>query len=162
MTTFINLFGGPGTGKSTAAAALFAQLKRKRITAELVTEYAKDIQWSGNFNDFDDQLYIFAEQNRRQRRLVGKVEYVVTDAPLLLGCVYGDTTNTFKNLVAQTFHSYNNVNYFLLREKEYIPVGRNQTKEEALLLDRDILRVLVNGVVSFDDVTHNELLEKYA
>jgi adenylylsulfate kinase-like enzyme len=39
----INLFGGPGTGKSTLAAALFTDLKMKGINAELVTEFAKDL-----------------------------------------------------------------------------------------------------------------------
>lgn len=38
----INLFGAPGTGKSTGAAYIFSQLKMKGINAELVTEFAKD------------------------------------------------------------------------------------------------------------------------
>ena len=38
----INLYGGPGTGKSTTAAALFALIKREGYNVELVTEFAID------------------------------------------------------------------------------------------------------------------------
>lgn len=45
----INLFGGPGSGKSTGAAYIFSQLKMKGINCELITEYAKDKTWEKNF-----------------------------------------------------------------------------------------------------------------
>ena len=41
----INLFGGPGCGKSTTAADLFARMKLRGLSVELVTEYAKDVVW---------------------------------------------------------------------------------------------------------------------
>ncbi len=40
-TIAINFYGGPGTGKSSMAAAIFSNLKNEGINAELVTEYAK-------------------------------------------------------------------------------------------------------------------------
>ena len=36
MTLIVNLFGVPGAGKSTGAAQVFANLKKKGINAELV------------------------------------------------------------------------------------------------------------------------------
>lgn len=41
-TLVVNLFGGPGSGKSTGAAYVFARLKMLGYNAELVTEFAKD------------------------------------------------------------------------------------------------------------------------
>lgn len=38
----INLFGAPGAGKSTGAAIVFAELKKRGVNAELVTEFTKD------------------------------------------------------------------------------------------------------------------------
>lgn len=38
----INLFGRPGSGKSTGAAYIFSKLKMHDIDAELVTESTKD------------------------------------------------------------------------------------------------------------------------
>jgi len=37
MTLVVNLYGGPGTGKSTTAAATFAELKMAGINCELVS-----------------------------------------------------------------------------------------------------------------------------
>ena len=41
----INLFGGPGCGKSTIAALLFGKLKQNGINCEMALEYAKDKVW---------------------------------------------------------------------------------------------------------------------
>ena len=40
-TLVINLFGGPGVGKSTLCASVFAKLKIMGIDCEMATEYAK-------------------------------------------------------------------------------------------------------------------------
>ena len=65
----INLYGGPGTGKSTTAAHVFALLKQRDVNAELVREYAKDIVWEGRTHllsgVFPYQLVIFSKQNKR-------------------------------------------------------------------------------------------------
>ena len=42
MAVVINLFGGPGCGKSTGAAYVFSKLKMLGVNAELTSEYAKD------------------------------------------------------------------------------------------------------------------------
>jgi adenylylsulfate kinase-like enzyme len=36
-TVAINFYGGPGSGKSTMAAAVFAELKSRNVEVELVT-----------------------------------------------------------------------------------------------------------------------------
>ena len=56
----INLFGVPGSGKSTGAAYIFSRLKMAGINAELITEFAKDKVWEGNDTIFepDNQLYL--------------------------------------------------------------------------------------------------------
>ena len=130
----INLFGQPSAGKSTTAAGVFHELKKRGINCELVTEYAKDMVWKDMpSHAFKDQIYITAKQNHRQERLRGKVDYVITDSPLLLGLIYmpEDYYEGYEELVWSIFHSYNNLNFFLERKKEYNPVGRNQTEEES-------------------------------
>lgn len=47
-TLIVNLYGGPGTGKSTGAAYIFSKLKMDGIDAEYVTEFAKDKVWEGS------------------------------------------------------------------------------------------------------------------
>lgn len=57
--------GGPGSGKSTTAAGVFYNIKKKFIHAELVTEYAKDLVWNEAEAFLNNQIYIFGEQHNR-------------------------------------------------------------------------------------------------
>lgn len=142
----INLYGGPGTGKSTTAAGLFHLMKLQSMEAELVTEYAKDLVWAERHPMFTEQDYIFAKQNHRIRRLVGKVDWAITDAPLLLGIFYildeFPGREHFEKFVKEMFMSYDNINVFLERVKPYNPNGRNQTFEEATSIDAQIKQFL--------------------
>ena len=40
-TLLVNLYAGPGAGKSTGAAYIFAKLKMAGVDCEYVSEYAK-------------------------------------------------------------------------------------------------------------------------
>jgi tRNA uridine 5-carbamoylmethylation protein Kti12 len=79
----ISMIGGPGTGKSTLAAEIFARLKRDHYDVELVTEYAKDLTWNEAQKVLQNQVYVFAKQQHRFWRLKNKVDIVVTDSPIL-------------------------------------------------------------------------------
>lgn len=146
----INLYGGPGTGKSTTAAGLFHLMKTLGYKVELVTEYAKDVVYSEHFFKLKDQLYIFTKQNHKLWKLKGKVDYVITDSPLLLSLHYfqpNDTYNEnhFKDFVKSTFDSYDNINIFLTRnvsEHPYQEYGRMQTEDEAKQIDLELIQLL--------------------
>ena len=84
----INLFGGPGIGKSTQAAGLYAIMKRNNMSVELTSEFPKVIAWEKNHSAIRDQLYITANQHRNISRLYGQVEYIIIDSPILFGLVY--------------------------------------------------------------------------
>lgn len=141
-TKVINLFGGPGTGKSTTAAAVFAQLKSLGVDCELSSEFAKDLVWEQRYDTFKDQLYIFAKQAHRLFRLVGKVDVVITDSPLFLTCYYGKDDKALSKFCIDYVERFDNANYFLVREKKYNPNGRNQTEEEAKEIDTALRYVL--------------------
>lgn len=144
----INFFGGPGVGKSTLAAGLFHKMKTNSISAELVTEYAKDVTWEGRHNLFDDQIYLLAKQNRRLARLTDHaIEFAVTDSPLLLCAAYdriaGRSFSNLTPLVLELFNSYNNINLVVERDTSfYVQVGRNQTIDQASAIDHVVLSIL--------------------
>jgi len=148
----INILGGPGTGKSTARAGLFNLMKTAGINCEEVTEYAKDLTWEQSLDKMADQLYILAKQNRKLERLKGKVEWVISDSPLLLSLHYAPLDyfpETFQNLVKELWGSYDNYNLFIKRSKPYNPVGRNQTEEEAKRIDLQIMDMLNKNNYNF-------------
>src|SRR5262245_20723095 len=61
-TLTVNLFGGPGCGKSTNAALVFGKLKNDGINVELVTEFAKELTWEGRSGALRFQPYVTAKQ----------------------------------------------------------------------------------------------------
>ena len=115
----INIFGAPGSGKSTLASGLFYKMKVNGFSVEFVQEYAKECVFEERFNIIkEDQLYVFANQNRKLFRLKDSYEYVIMDSPIILSNTYiqKDTfynLDNFKTLVSSTFHNYPNYNYFI-------------------------------------------------
>jgi AAA domain len=145
--TVVNFFGGPGTGKSTTAAELFALMKKKHYRVEMIREIAKDHVWERRDNIFREQDYIFAHQHRLQRRLVGHdIDYVVLDSALLLGLFYApdDFPPSFRTFVKDVVDSYNNINIYLQRSDSipYVEAGRNQTFEQARMVDMQVYQYL--------------------
>lgn len=137
----INLFGGPGAGKSTTAAGLFYLMKLENIKCELVTEYAKELVYEDR--NLEDGILIFAQQQRRMKRLIGKVDYIITDSPLIMSEVYQlALPESFHRLVRYTFNSFSNINVKINRVKPYQAYGRVQTEERARTLDLEINHIL--------------------
>lgn len=157
MTKYINIFGGPGVGKSTVAASLFASMKKMGLSVELVTEVAKDFVWEDRATTLTIQPYITIKQFRNLVRLKGKVDYVITDAPILLGCMYADRYAptlpvSYKQFIVDLHRQELNpsINIVLRRSFEYDQTGRYQTEEEAKELDADIMRVLNDNKVRWE------------
>ena len=88
MTTVINLFGSPNSGKSTTAAGLYYFLKMRGFHCEMVREYYKNWVWEGRTANKFDQPYIFGKQLKYESLLYEKVDYVITDSPLILPAYY--------------------------------------------------------------------------
>ena len=165
----IGIIGRNGTGKSTIASELFAKMKWAGVDVELVSEYAKELVWEQRHETFKNELYIFAKQHHRLFRLKGKVDYIITDRPLLLSIFYnnkyGDGSENFKNIVLEEIDKFNNINIFLRRTKPYVNKGRNQTEEESSAFADEILNLVKeqkNRHFEFDavkDTTSNLIMD---
>lgn len=160
----INLFSGPGVGKSTIASGLFYRLKKIGVEVEMVHEYAKDLTYEERKNVLTaDQLYIFAKQHRKLLRIKDAVDFAIVDSPLLLSSIYfDDNTNIydrelFHNLVMNTFHKYPNFNIMLCRNSAYPyqEYGRGQNEQEAIKIDCMLETLLIKRNISFERLTSN-------
>ena len=150
----VNLFGSPGSGKSTGAAYIFSHLKMLGVNAELVTEFAKDKVWENSVDVLNDQMYVFGTQHHRINRCADKVDVIVTDSPLLLSAIYNKSDllgEEFNDLVAKIAKSYTSVNYFITRSKPYNPIGRLHTEEESATISQDIKELLKKYNVSYSE-----------
>lgn len=142
-TIVINLMGGPGAGKSTVAAGIFYKLKCNGIRCELVSEYAKGLVYDNARNTMRDQIYMFGQQFHRLWEVVGQVDVIVTDSPLLMSLYYGETESEyFPQLILEQFSKFNNWMYFIERSGKYDQVGRIQTEEESISFDEKMKKDL--------------------
>lgn len=157
-TKVINLHGGPGVGKSTIATGIFSELKQAGISCEIASEYAKEITWEGTQNLLHNQVHLFGEQFRRQYRLLDKVDYIISDSPLLLNAIYleffleraekkffdSEYIYLMKQFFDESFAQFNNINFFVSRNTKYHTMqGRVHTKEESIDIDNKILDSLM-------------------
>jgi hypothetical protein len=158
QTTIVNLWGGPGTGKSTTAMHLTALLKLAGFNAEFCSEYAKGVVWEGRDYLLRDQFYILAKQHRHMSRLVGQVQFIISDSPLHLGIHYSGYDQLIKSICDRMYADFEaqgcrHINVFLRRIKSYQPEGRMQTEDEAKSIDPALWRILMDldgGFLSMD------------
>jgi len=154
----VNLFGGPGAGKSTTSAGLFFKMKNDKDinSVELVTEFAKDLVYAERIKELEpnNQLYITAKQYGRLYRLINKVDYVITDSPIIQGLMYApkEYFSSFPLLVRELFDSFDNVNIFINRVKDYRNYGRVHTEEESDAISNKILDFLDSNQISYTKV----------
>ena len=160
----VNFFGGPGCGKSTTAAWLFSELKKRQVNCEYVTEFAKDLTWEKNYDALLLQEYVFGTQSYRMARVKDKVDVLITDSPLPLSIIYNDGRlhePEFSTLVWQVFDEYTNLNFYLNRSSEYETAGRKESLTQAIEIDDKIIDFWREGKIdlSFFDVDAEDTKE---
>lgn len=162
MTTVVNLYGGPGCGKSTLAAGVYYHLKTLGISIELVREYVKAWAWRGHKIEKFDETYIFGKQLREESILYNKVDYIITDRPLNMSAVYDRYYESSGLLVdvcekvrlLQVADGIKHVDLIVKRTKEYVNDGRFETEDSAKKIDELTLTMFphLREVSTIDDV----------
>lgn len=133
-TIIVNLWGGPGVGKSTTATGVFSDLKQQGVIAEYVPEFAKSLTWAQDLPALDNQFYVSGYQLEMLREVLGQVQVVVTDSPVMLGSIYQDS-EVFSEALEETYSAltkgFPDIDILLTRRKGFVQEGRNQTEQEA-------------------------------
>jgi hypothetical protein len=144
MTTIVNFWGGPGSGKSIAAAQAYIDLSKLGYGVELIREYIKDWVWEDRKRFALDQTYIMGKQMRREQVCLGQLDFIVTDSPVWLSAFYDeyyhDHGDVIKNVVKEYYRQlrvdgHDIVHFFMRRSGPYNPNGRYETEEDALKID---------------------------
>jgi hypothetical protein len=147
-TLHLHLYGEPGAGKSTLAAALYAHLKVWGVNAELVQEYAKELVWAGTLAQTPQPL-IHLEQLRRESLRHGRVDVVVSDSPPLLGAAYlpGPEQLAAGRALLQAQRHWRRINLFVARGEtlSYEQTGRAHDRLQAQAKRAEI-RALLNAL----------------
>ncbi len=160
----VEIWGGPGAGKSTTRAALFARLKLMiaadalggKLSVEEVTEEAKAVTWQlGHWTEgpvpsevkrralSQRQAVLFGAQFDRLARLRGQADLVISDSPLALSKVYADRAlypaDAWGKVIDAHYAHLEVLHVWCRRVKPYETRGRNETEAQARHID-DLLR----------------------
>lgn len=165
MKKIVCLYGGPGSGKSTAAAGLFYKLKTEGINCEMNREYIKEWVWEGRGIKPGDQTYIFAKMARKERiYMEAGVDVIITDSPLILTHFYGMKFDQFEqkantSLVMLKHHheickhyGYKIEHFVMNRNVPYETKGRYQDEATAKRYDNEIKDLLTEKNIKFEEI----------
>ena len=142
-TLLVNLFGGAGAGKSTLRARLFYEMKIRGICCEEVTEWIKDKVYEENPYVTRDQIYVFAKQRKKIMQIMGKVDVIITDSPLLLSVIYDQEGDALRrNFFLNEIKKIPSMSFFVERGPGFDPVGRFGNREDAVQVDNRIKEAL--------------------
>lgn len=164
-TIVINAFAGPGAGKTTSCLEIAEKLKKQGFVTEYVQEYAKELVYDNHLTmldgHYEHQFAILNEQMKRINRLYGKVDFIVTDSPILLNNTYlNEDKNTevysaYSDSVNKLYGLYNNFNYFVERDTSvFEKEGRIHNLEQSIAIDNELKNMLHNNQIDFDVYTH--------
>lgn len=165
-TKVIGLLGAPGSGKSTQAAHLYAQLSQQGKSVELVREFVKEsYAWPGRLVNPFNQIHAIATQIQRESSLFGKVETIVTDSPVILGLFYLEHSHSvpwFREFV-EGYHvlcqqySVRQEYYYMDLSVPYRQEGRYQNEDESKEINANLLLFLKNNKINYKPYSYLEI-----
>ena len=159
VSTLINLFGGPGIGKSGIAAGITYKMKKKHISVNNPYEFPKRLAWDKNIPAISDQLYVFANQHRGIAECYDKVDYIVIDSPILFSTIYHAEMygKVFHDMVIDLHRRYSSVNILLERtEGSHNEKERYQNLKESIGIDTLCKNVLEEVGSKYHTIKVNE------
>ncbi len=152
-TIIVAIAGASGAGKSVLASDIFSLSKKLGIVCELTGEFAKDQYYEGNLaNLIHDQLYLLGEQNHRIERLIGKVDLIITDAPISICAMHAASEKPIQDAAWYSFKKHNNGNliFFLERKNyDYEKFGRLESEEQSLANSKIMKKQLLDNGCEF-------------
>ena len=165
MNRRIGLYAGPGSGKSTMAAWIYASLKAQGMDIELVREHVKNWVYEERPPRSFDQVFLFAAQMRAEDVILRSgVQMLVTDSPLFLSLCYAERYETpgWRHLLplCEEFESaYPSVDILIHRASAYDPTGRFQDEKAALEIDAMIKeRLRARGRPFYEASTREDVM----
>lgn len=156
----VNLYGAPGSGKSTIQADIFRRLKQKGYNAEMMTEYAKLLTWESRADALACQPLIFGKNFYEMTIYAKSVDVLVLDSPLLLSALYGRSSailhpTAFSDAVAAFSAQFTTMDYLLERTTVYDPKGRRQDALESERVHRECVEMLDHYNINYSVLPGN-------
>lgn len=153
MTKIVQFFAGPGAGKSTIAARVFGELKRRGVETERADEYAKELLFDGRDIILrENQILVMANQWERIRRLIGKTDIIICDSPVFLSSIYAPShyPKEFHQMLKWCHDQVESINFLLQRRPETFKTqGRIHSEAISKVIDTSVYNLLVENNIPY-------------
>jgi nicotinamide riboside kinase len=162
----IMVMGPPASGKSTLAAEVHTELKKKGINSAFVSEAATDyIAEYGVPNSPSDQMVIFYKQLNREKMFLDSKDYIICDSSSILNYFY------FRSLFGtelsnKDIASINHIQKEILKHINtidmvfYVPPIDTDTNDGIRFHQGDEIKrlgVLIKSYLEMENITHEDL-----
>jgi len=154
----IDIYAGPGSGKSTTARTLNGLFNAMNINSFNPIEIPKLHIWENSFNELNDQLKMFINQKYNQNLSLNNFNISIIDSPLLMQLVYLKEFPVINNkeivmLVEKEIQKTlkNSYSIFLNRKHKFSNNGRIHNKEKSEKLNNEIKELLLHYKINFKE-----------
>ena len=162
----IMVMGPPASGKSTLAAEVHTELKKKGINSAFVSEAATDyIAEYGVPNSPSDQMVIFYKQLNREKMFLESKDYIICDSSSILNYFY------FRSLFStelsnKDIASINHIQKEILKHINtidmvfYVPPIDTDTNDGIRFHQGDEIKrlgILIKSYLEMENITHQDL-----
>lgn len=162
----IMVMGPPASGKSTLAAEVHTELKKKGINSAFVTEVATDyIAEYGVPNSPSDQMVIFYKQLNREKMFLESKDYIICDSSSILNYFYFRSLFSTE-LTNKDIASINHIQKEILKHINtidmvfYVPPIDTDTNDGIRFHQGDEIKrlgVLIKSYLEMENITHQDL-----
>ena len=150
MIRRLNILSGPGCGKSSFAAKLYAFFKSQNYNVELCREYVKKWVYAERAPVTFDQIYILGKQLHEEfLPLKNGVEVIISDSPIFLSYYYsmemGNSeilSESIYNIISEFDKQYPCIDIVLKRSFPYVEDGRFHSEEQSVQIDNSLKYLL--------------------
>lgn len=162
----IMVMGPPASGKSTLAAEVHTELKKRGINSVFVGEAATDyIAEYGVPNSPQDQMIIFYKQLNREKMFLDSKDYIICDSSSILNYFYfrGLYSNNLSN---KDIASINHIQKEILKHINtidmvfYVPPIDTETNDGIRFHNKDEIKklgVLIKSYLELENIRHEDL-----
>lgn len=162
----IMVMGPPASGKSTLAAEVHTELKKKGLNSIFVSEAATDyIAEYGTPNTPNDQMIIFYKQLNREKMFLESKDYIICDSSSILNYFYFRTLYPYQ-LSNKDIASINHMQKEILKHINlvdyifYVPSMNTNTEDGIRFHDNNEIKKLERWIKSYleiENINHTDL-----
>ena len=162
----IMVMGPPASGKSTLAAEVHTELKKKGVNSIFVSEAATDyIAEYGTPNTPNDQMIIFYKQLNREKMFLESKDYIICDSSSILNYFYFRTLYPYQ-LSNKDIASINHMQKEILKHINlvdyifYVPSMNTNTEDGIRFHDNNEIKKLERWIKSYleiENINHTDL-----